>query len=178
MTSERFPPPGEATSEVGEPPRPTHFDDEGRAAMVDVGEKAVTRRTARAACVVVVDPGTARAVADGEVPKGDVTAVARIAGIQAAKRTPELIPLCHTIALTSVDVDLEVDGEAGRIVVTAEARAMDRTGVEMEALTAASVAAMTVYDMVKAIDPGARITDLGVTHKSGGRSGDRSPPTA
>jgi cyclic pyranopterin monophosphate synthase len=140
--------------------------------MVDVGAKAVTERTAVAGCVVLMAPETARRLADGDLPKGDALPVARIAGIQAAKRTPELIPLCHQIALTSVTVDLEVDAERGRLEVRATVRATDRTGVEMEALTAASVAALTVYDLVKAVQKDVVISDLRLLRKTGGRSGD------
>jgi cyclic pyranopterin monophosphate synthase len=150
---------------------PTHLDADGRARMVDVAGKPVTERTARAACSVACSPGTVAAVTAGDLPKGDVAAIARLAGIQAAKRTPELIPLCHTIALTSVDVEVAADVDDGRIGIVATARATDRTGVEMEALTAAAVAALTVYDMIKSIDRGARITDLRLLEKTGGSSG-------
>lgn len=149
----------------------SHLDDEGRARMVDVGAKAATERTARAACEVHVPPEVAEALMAGSLPKGDAIAVARIAGIQAAKRTSELIPLCHQIALSHVDVDIEVD-PAGRVLVSSTVRTVDRTGVEMEALVAASVAALTVYDMVKAVARGARISDLRVVEKTGGRSGE------
>ena len=149
----------------------THLDDEGRAHMVDVGAKPVTGRTARAACRVEMSPNTVALLATGTLPKGDALAVARVAGIQAAKRTHELIPMCHAIALTSVDVELEVDAAAGEVRVEATANALDRTGVEMEALVAASVAALTLYDMVKAVERGARVTDLRLVEKSGGRSG-------
>lgn len=152
--------------------RPTHLDAQGRARMVDVGDKPVSSREARAVATVRMSPETAAQVADGSLPKGDVAAVARIAGIQAAKRTPDLLPLCHHVALAGVDVDLDVDPAAGAVTVTATARAADRTGVEMEALTAASVAALTVYDMVKSVEKGATITDVALAAKSGGRSGD------
>jgi cyclic pyranopterin monophosphate synthase len=140
--------------------------------MVDVGAKPVTERTAVARCVVRMAPATARRLADGDLPKGDALPVARVAGIQAAKRTHELIPLCHQIALTSVEVAFEVDADAGSVEVTATARATDRTGVEMEALTAAGVAALTVYDLVKAVQKDCVVTDLRVVRKTGGRSGD------
>ena len=140
--------------------------------MVDVGDKPVSAREARASATVRMSPGAATQVADGSLPKGDVATVARIAGIQAAKRTPELLPLCHHVALASIDVDLSVDTDAGTVTVTATARAADRTGVEMEALTAASVAALTVYDMVKSVEKGAVITDVSLLAKSGGRSGE------
>lgn len=144
--------------------------------MVDVGAKPVTDRTARAACSVRVRPETARAIASGAGPKGEVAAVARLAGIQAAKRTFELIPLCHQVALSGVEVDVTVDETAGSVEIVAEARAADRTGVEMEALTAASVAALTVYDMVKGIERGAVISDLRLLEKSGGASGVWTAP--
>lgn len=150
----------------------SHLDDEGRARMVDVGGKGSTERTARATCRIVCSPETAALVAEGALPKGDVIAVARIAGIQAAKRTAELIPLCHQIALSSVDVEVGVDAEVGEIRIIGSATATDRTGVEMEALTAASVAALTVYDMIKAVERGASITDLRLVEKTGGIHGD------
>lgn len=140
--------------------------------MVDVGGKDVTDRTARAACRLVVTPATAAKIAAGDLPKGDAVPVARIAGIQAAKRTWELIPLCHQVALTSVDVGIDIDRPSGVVTITAEAHARDRTGVEMEALTAASVAALTLYDMVKAVERGASISDLRLTEKTGGVRGD------
>lgn len=144
--------------------------------MVDVGEKDVTARTAVAAARVVMAPATARRLAEGELPKGDALPVARIAGIQAAKRTPELIPLCHHVALSSVEVEVTVDTDGGVAEVVATARAMDRTGVEMEALTAASVAALTLYDLVKAVQKDVVITDLRLRRKTGGRSGDIDLP--
>ena len=154
----------------------THLDEQGRARMVDVGDKDVTAREAVAGCRVLLAPETARLLADGRLPKGDALPVARIAGIQAAKRTPELLPLCHQVALTSVDVDVEVDVDAGEATVTATARAADRTGVEMEALTAASVAALTLYDLCKAVQRDVSITDLRLRAKRGGRSGDVTLP--
>jgi len=138
--------------------------------MVDVGDKAISERRAVARATLEIAPETSRAVAAGDAPKGDVLGVARIAGIQAAKRTAELIPLCHPLALTFVGVDATVEGE--RIVLVAEARTTGQTGVEMEALTAASVAALTVYDMVKGIDRGARIASVELVEKSGGKSGE------
>ena len=149
----------------------THLDSSGRARMVDVGDKPATERRAVAQAVVRVSAQTARAVLAGDAPKGDVLGVARIAGIQAAKRTSELIPLCHPLALTFVGVDGSVDVSDGRIVLTAEARTTGPTGVEMEAMTAASVAALTVYDMVKGIERGAEIAEVVLLEKSGGRSG-------
>jgi cyclic pyranopterin phosphate synthase len=149
----------------------THIDAEGRARMVDVGGKAVTDRRAVARGVVRMRPETAAAVRDGDAPKGDVIATARIAGIQAAKRTSELIPLCHGLALSYVDVAAAIDVERGRVTLTAEARTSAQTGVEMEALTAVSVAALTVYDMVKGLEKGVEIGEIVLVEKSGGRSG-------
>jgi cyclic pyranopterin monophosphate synthase len=149
----------------------THLDSSGRARMVDVGEKPATERRAVAQAVVRVSAETARRVLAGDAPKGDVLGVARIAGIQAAKRTAELIPLCHPLALTFVGVEGSIEVSVGRIVLTAEARTTGPTGVEMEAMTAATVAALTVYDMVKGIERGAQITEVVLLEKSGGRSG-------
>jgi cyclic pyranopterin phosphate synthase len=154
----------------------THLDPSGRARMVDVGTKAATERRAVAQAVVRVSPATATAVAAGEAPKGDVIGVARIAGIQAAKRTSELIPLCHPLALSFVGVEGSVDPDAGEIRLTAEARTTGPTGVEMEALTAVSVAALTIYDMVKGIERGAEIAAVALLEKSGGRSGTWKRP--
>jgi len=151
-------------------PRLTHLDAEGKARMVDVGDKDVTKRRAVATCSVLMAPATVEAVRSQSMKKGDVLAVARIAGIQAAKRTSDLIPLCHPLMLSLVSVDLSV--ESDRVAIRAVAEVMDRTGVEMEALTACSVAALTVYDMCKAIDRGMTITDLALEEKSGGRSGE------
>jgi cyclic pyranopterin phosphate synthase len=150
----------------------THLDDDGRARMVDVGDKAVTHRRAVARAIVRMSPATAAAVRDGDAPKGDVLGPARIAGIQAAKRTWELIPLCHQLPLSFADVAAEVDVESGCVQLTAEACTAAQTGVEMEALTAASVAALTVYDMVKGLDRGVAIEQVVLLEKSGGRSGD------
>jgi len=155
-----------------EPSVLTHLDERGAARMVDVGAKDITERTAVATCVVELAPATAALLADGALPKGDALALARVAGIQAAKRTPELIPLCHHIALTGVTIDLDVDRDAGTVTVTAAVRARDRTGVEMEALTAASVAALTIYDLVKAVQRDAVVNGLRLVRKTGGRSGD------
>jgi len=148
----------------------THLDDAGHARMVDVTGKTPTVREARAAGRVVCAPHVVAALRDGTVPKGDVLAVARIAGIAAAKRTPELLPLAHVIGVHGVVVDLEVT-DAG-VEITAAVRTADRTGVEMEALTAVSVAALAIVDMVKALDRTTSITDVRVVAKSGGRSGD------
>ena len=152
--------------------RLTHLDSAGSARMVDVGDKPATERRAVARAVVRVTPETAALVQAGNAPKGDVLGVARIAGIQAAKRTSELIPLCHPLALSFVGVEGSIDAQAGEIVLIAEARTTGPTGVEMEALTAASVAALTVYDMVKGVQRGAEIASVALQHKSGGRSGD------
>jgi cyclic pyranopterin phosphate synthase len=157
---------------AGDPEQLTHLDATGRARMVDVGDKPSTERRAVARAIVRVSVETAQSVVAGDAPKGDVLGVARIAGIQAAKRTSELIPLCHPLALSFVGVEGAVDVEAGEIVLTAEARTTGPTGVEMEALTAASVAALTVYDMVKGIQRGAEIASVVLLEKSGGRSGE------
>lgn len=149
----------------------THFDADGKAAMVDVSDKDVTERSATATGRVHLSPETMALIATGDVKKGDVLGVARIAGIMAAKRTPDLVPLCHPLALTSVAVDLECDSEAGTVEITATCKLKGRTGVEMEALTAVSVAALTVYDMCKAVDKDMTIGDIRVQHKAGGRSG-------
>jgi cyclic pyranopterin monophosphate synthase len=149
----------------------THLDASGRARMVDVGEKPATERRAVARAVVRVSPETANHVLAGDAPKGDVLGVARIAGIQAAKRTSELIPLCHPLALTFVGVEGSVDADSGTITLIAEAHTTGPTGVEMEAMTAASVAALTVYDMVKGLERGAEIAEVVLLEKSGGRSG-------
>ena len=152
----------------------THLDSEGRARMVDVGGKEVTQRRAVARARVTMQEETAQALADGTVAKGDVLAVARVAGIQAAKRTSELIPLCHPLMLSSAQVDLTPGPSWVDIEATAET--VDRTGVEMEALTACSVAALTVYDMCKARDRAMQVETLGLVEKSGGRSGDWHRP--
>jgi len=149
----------------------THLDSSGRARMVDVGDKPVSERRAVARAVVRVSSETAQKVLAGDAPKGDVLGVARIAGIQAAKRTAELIPLCHPLPLSYVGVEAAIAADAGAITLTAEARTTGQTGVEMEAMTAASVAALTVYDMVKGIERGAEIGEVVLLEKSGGRSG-------
>ncbi|MFF0724761.1 cyclic pyranopterin monophosphate synthase MoaC [Streptomyces sp. NPDC004134] len=163
---------------MSQPSRLTHLDDTGAARMVDVSAKDVTARTARASGRVLVSPRVVellRGTASGEtLPKGDALATARLAGIMGAKRTPELIPLCHPLALSGVTVDLAVAEDAVEIAATV--RTTDRTGVEMEALTAVSVAALTVVDMVKAVDKAAVITDVRVETKTGGKSGDWSRP--
>jgi len=155
-----------------EPPDFTHLDAEGRARMVDISAKRETDRVAVASARVVMRPETLEGIRAGNVSKGDVLSVARLAGIMAAKRTAELIPLCHPLALTSVNVDLECVPERSAVDITATCRLRGRTGVEMEALTAAGVAALTVYDMCKAVDRGMVVTDLRLLRKSGGKSGD------
>jgi cyclic pyranopterin phosphate synthase len=152
-------------------PRLTHFDAEGKAAMVDVTEKEVTERTASAAGSVLMQPETIALISAGGVKKGDVLSVARLAGIMGAKRTPDLIPLCHPLPLTSVKVDLTIDAKRNAVDITATCKLKGQTGVEMEALTAVAVAALTVYDMCKAVDRGMRLTDIRLLHKSGGKSG-------
>ncbi len=151
--------------------RLTHFDAEGKATMVDVSEKDVTDRFATAKASVLMQPATMDLIIQGGVGKGDVLGVARLAGIMGAKRTPELIPLCHPLALNSVTVDLVCDPERNAVDVTATCRIKGRTGIEMESLTAAAVAALTVYDMCKAVDRGMTITDVRLVHKAGGKSG-------
>jgi cyclic pyranopterin phosphate synthase len=148
----------------------THVDEEGSARMVDVGDKAVTTRTAVASGFVRMSAATVEAIKQHRTPKGDPLEVARLAGIMAAKRTAELIPLCHPLPLNHADVQLEAKGDG--IAITATARTDGKTGVEMEALTAASVAALTIYDMCKAIDKAMVITDIRLESKTGGRSGD------
>jgi cyclic pyranopterin phosphate synthase len=148
----------------------THLDAEGQARMVDVTAKAETSRYARARGVVRMSPEAAARVVAGEAPKGDVTGVARIAAIQAAKRTGELIPLAHPLPLTHVDVAFDIDPQAGAVTLIAEARTMARTGVELEAMMACSVGAMAVYDMVKGIEPGVVIERVELLEKTGGKA--------
>lgn len=154
----------------------THFDAEGRAVMVDVSGKDETARTAIAGASVLMAKETLALILSGGHKKGDVLGVARLAGIMAAKRTPELIPLCHPLPLASVEVDLVPDPARNAVDIKATCKLTGRTGVEMEALTAASVAALTVYDMCKAVDRGMRITDLRLLRKSGGKSGTFEAP--
>lgn len=154
----------------GSPGRLTHVDESGAARMVDVSGKDVTARTATASGRVLVSSEVVALLRGEGVPKGDALGVARVAGIMAAKQTPSLVPLCHPLAISGVTVDLTVEDEA--VAITATVRTTDRTGVEMEALTAVSVAALTVVDMVKAVDKGAVITDVRVETKTGGKSGD------
>jgi cyclic pyranopterin phosphate synthase len=151
--------------------RLTHFDEAGNARMVDVGEKAATERTATAKGSVLMNSETIALIQQGGVKKGDVLSVAQLAGIMGAKRTPDLIPLCHPLALTSVKVEMAIDAARNAVDITATCKLTGQTGVEMEALTAVSVAALTVYDMVKAVDRVMRIVDIRLTHKSGGKSG-------
>jgi cyclic pyranopterin phosphate synthase len=151
-------------------PRLTHLDEEGRARMVDVGAKRQRERVARARARVRMSPETAGAVARGDAPKGDVLSTARLAGIQAAKQTAMLIPLAHPITLTLIDVHASVDPGAGTVELIGEVHAVDRTGVEMEAMTACAVAALTVYDMVKGIERGVEIEHVVLLEKTGGRS--------
>ncbi|MFO1080728.1 MAG: cyclic pyranopterin monophosphate synthase MoaC [Reyranellaceae bacterium] len=149
----------------------THFDDTGNARMVDVGAKAETERVAVARATVTMQPATLALIRERKAAKGDVLAVAQLAGIMAAKRTPDLIPLCHPLALSSVKVELVLDPARNAVDIEATCKLKGRTGVEMEALTAASVAALTVYDMCKAVDRGMVISDVRLLHKSGGKSG-------
>lgn len=150
----------------------THLDQHGHAAMVDVSQKEITSREAVAQGEVRMSPTTLAAIRDGDVPKGDVLAAARIAGIMAAKRTPELIPLCHTLLLSKVAVDFEIDEAESRVLITATVRCKGQTGVEMEALTAVSVAALTIYDMAKALEKGMIIGPIRLLEKRGGKSGE------
>ena len=150
----------------------THLDDQGRVHMVDVGGKPVTDREAVARGWVTVQPETARLVQQGLMKKGDVLTIAQLAGIMGAKRTSELIPLCHPLPLNQVSVELDLDQSSGRINITATASTSGKTGVEMEALTAVSVAALTVYDMCKSVDRGMRIEGIRLVRKRGGQSGD------
>lgn len=149
----------------------SHLDESGGARMVDVGEKQATRREAVAEACVSMSRSTLDLLTAGSLPKGDVFATARLAGISAAKKTAELIPLCHPLRLDSIAVDFEVDRAGSRIKVVATARATDRTGVEMEALTAAATAALTIYDMCKAVERGIEVERLRLMRKSGGKTG-------
>lgn len=152
-------------------PELTHFDADGNAVMVDVSEKETTERIAIAKGSVVMQPETLETIAEGSVKKGDVLTVAQLAGIMGAKRTADLIPLCHPLMLTSVKLELSLDAARSAVDVTARCKVSGQTGVEMEALTAVSVACLTVYDMCKAVDRGMRITEVRLLHKSGGKSG-------
>lgn len=158
------------TSDTGE--GLTHLDAAGHARMVDVGDKDTTKRVAVASAALQLRPDTAAMLVEGRLPKGDAIATARLAGIMAAKRTPDLIPLCHVVALAGVEVEIEVDTATGRCAITATAKAADRTGVEMEALVAASTTALTLYDMTKAVERGAVIEHVQLESKTGGVRGD------
>lgn len=150
----------------------THLDEQGRARMVDVGAKPDTERVAVAAGSVYMQPDTLRLIRDGAIKKGDVLTIARIAGIMAAKRTSELIPLCHPIPLTQIEVEITLDEGANAARITATARTVGKTGVEMEALTAVTTAALTIYDMAKAVDRSMRLSDIRLLEKRGGVHGD------
>jgi cyclic pyranopterin monophosphate synthase len=147
----------------------THIDSLGQAHMVDVSDRDVTTRIASASARVLLSPSVVASLRDNAIPKGDVLSTARIAGIMGAKRTSDLIPLCHPLAIHGVDIDLDIDDDG--VAIWVEVTTTDRTGVEMEALTAASVAALTIIDMVKSLDPGAVITDIQIESKDGGRNG-------
>jgi cyclic pyranopterin phosphate synthase len=149
----------------------THLDESGAARMVDVGDKAVTQRLAVACAVVSMQPETLALLEQGAHKKGDVLAVARIAGIQAAKKCSDLIPLCHTLLLNSVAIEFDIDTQANTVRIEGRCKVSGKTGVEMEALTAVSVAALTIYDMCKAVDRGMEINNIGLLHKEGGKSG-------
>ena len=150
----------------------THLDKDGNAIMVDVGDKDSTERTATAAGSIYMEPETLKLITDKGVKKGDVLSVAQLAGIMGAKRTPDLIPLCHPLTLTSVKVELTCDASRNAVDVSATCKLSGQTGVEMEALTAVSVAALTVYDMCKSVDRAMRISDIRLIHKAGGKSGE------
>ena len=149
----------------------SHIDEKGRARMVDISAKPDTERVALARARVVMKPSTLRLIGEGGSPKGDVLSVAQIAGIMAAKNTPNLIPMCHPLLLTGISVDFSLDPEAGVIEITATVKTTGKTGVEMEALTAVTGSALTIYDMCKAVDRGMRIQDVRLVRKSGGKSG-------
>lgn len=154
----------------------THFDSKGAAHMVDVGEKDITSREATASATIRMAPETLKLIRDGDAKKGDVLGVARLAGIMAAKKTADLIPLCHPLSLSKVSIEFAIDEAASTIEVQASCKLKGRTGVEMEALTAASIAALTIYDMCKAVDRGMVITDTRLLLKKGGKSGTYTAP--
>jgi len=158
--------------EMSDEKKLTHFNKSGRARMVDVSEKGVTLRTATASAKVLVSPETFALIREGRVKKGDVLGVAQVAGVMAAKKNAELIPMCHPLQITGVDIDFETDEEASEITIMATVKCKGETGVEMEALTAASVAALTIYDMCKAAQKDIVITDIFLLSKTGGKSGD------
>jgi cyclic pyranopterin monophosphate synthase len=164
------------TTNSSEPPQLTHLDAQGRIRMVDVGAKPVSRRQAIARCAVRMEPATLAAITGGTLKKGEALATARLAGIMAAKRTFDLIPLCHQIPLETVEVDFRSDPEGARLHIETRALTQARTGVEMEAMVAASAAALTIYDMAKAIDRGMVIEEVRLVKKSGGRSGTYRRP--
>lgn len=149
----------------------THFNEDGRARMVDVSEKAVTVRIARASATVSVNKETYRLIREGKMKKGDVLAVAQVAGIMGAKRTPDIIPMCHPITITNVDISFELDDEASTIRIISTAKCEGKTGIEMEAMSAVSIAALTIYDMCKAVQRDIRISDIYLLEKDGGKSG-------
>jgi cyclic pyranopterin phosphate synthase len=149
----------------------SHIDESGQAKMVDVGQKPVTDRIAVARGTIIMQPQTLQLIIDGNLQKGDVISVSQVAGVMAAKKTSDLIPLCHPLALTHVDVNCSINQENSRIDIEATARVSGKTGVEMEALTAVSVAALTIYDMVKAVDRGMQISEIRLVEKQGGSSG-------
>ena len=157
--------------------RLTHFDESGQARMVEVGTKSVTERKAVARGAISMQPETLQLVVGGDVKKGDVLGVARLSGIMAAKRTSELIPLCHPLRLTSITIDFNPDPDTSEIIIQATVNAKDRTGVEMEALVAVAAAALTIYDMCKSYDRGMIINDIRLLEKSGGKSGNYRDPT-
>ena len=157
--------------------RLTHFDESGQARMVEVGTKSVTERKAVARGAISMQPETLQLVVGGDVKKGDVLGVARLSGIMAAKRTSELIPLCHPLRLTSITIDFNPDPDTSEIIIQATVNAKDRTGVEMEALVAVAAAALTIYDMCKSYDRGMIINDIRLLEKSGGKSGKYRDPT-
>lgn len=150
----------------------THLKDDGSATMVDVGHKEITRRIAKAGCTVILNPETFALLVQKALPKGDVLNTAKVAGVLAAKRTSELIPFCHGLNLDFIDINFELDEPASSIHISSEARLSARTGVEMEALMAAQVAALTIYDMCKAVQKNIQITNCRLLHKSGGKSGE------
>jgi cyclic pyranopterin monophosphate synthase len=150
----------------------THLDETGKAHMVDISAKTPTLRIAIAKGEVELSPGTLKLIVEGQMKKGDVLTVAQLAGIMAAKKTSELIPLCHPISINQIVVDLDIDNDLPGILIKAEIRTFDRTGAEMEALTAVSVAALTIYDMIKAVQKDARIMNIRLVEKHGGKSGD------
>ncbi len=152
-------------------PRLTHLDERGQARMVDVGDKTVTNRIAVARGLVHMQPATLAAIVNGGIPKGDVFAVARVAGIMAAKRTSELIPLCHPLPISSVSIRFEPDEARSTVLIESTVKVTGNTGVEMEALTAVSIAGLTIYDMCKAIDRGISVDEVHLVEKSGGKSG-------